>query len=222
MEEMDRKIESRVFDRRTLLGLNKLMGKGVFDRLESTISMGKEAVVFSALQGGVVNVAVKIYMVETSPFLNKTQYLFGDPRFNKVKHTKWNIICAFARKEFKNLHLAREAGVSVPRPVFVLNNIVVMEFLGEGNVPFPKMAGVRNEVGKEMVEGVLEDVKRMDEKGLVHADLSPYNILVDLKNQKYWIIDFAQGVVKGHPNYAQFLERDVRNINAFLKKITSH
>ncbi len=52
--------------------------------------------------------------------------------------------------------------------------------------------------------------------GLVHADLSEYNILV--KGKKPYLIDFGQAVVLKHPNASAFLERDIKNILQYFKK----
>ncbi len=208
------KIEQDVFDKRTALTLAKLMDKGIIKNLDYPVSEGKEAVVFKARNAQDCDIAVKIYKVETSPFMKKMLYLEGDPRFKLKKKTPWSIVTTFAKKEFKNLMIAKKAGIAVPCPIFALNNIVVMEFLGENGIPYPKLKDVK-EIKKEWLEELLLSIKKMYSVGLVHADLSPYNIVV---GNKPYILDFAQGVIKYHPHFEFFLKRDVENVLSFFDK----
>ena len=208
------KIEQDVFDKRTALTLAKLMDKGIIKNLNYPVSEGKEAVVFKATNAQDCDIAVKIYKVETSPFMKKMLYLEGDPRFKLRKKTPWSIVSTFAKKEFKNLMIAKRANVACPCPIFALNNIVVMEFLGKNGIPYPKLKDVK-EIKKEWLNELLLSIKKMYSIGLVHADFSPYNIVV---GPKPFILDFAQGVVKYHPHFDEFLKRDVKNILSFFNK----
>ena len=54
--------------------------------------------------------------------------------------------------------------------------------------------------------------------GIVHADLSPYNILM-YKNKPY-IIDVGQGVLLEHPKAYEFLKRDIHNIVHYFRKFS--
>jgi len=204
-------IEDLVFDRRTLLTLGKIMNKGLFHQIDHLISMGKEANVYRA-SSDEGYVAVKIYKVETAPFQRRLPYLLGDPRFGKVKRSPWELVKLFAAKEFKNLERAKEAGVPAPEPLYQLNNVVVMSFLGRRGEPFPRLH-------EHYAEGaplkLLSYIERMASHGLVHADLSEYNVLV---GDRLYAIDFGQGVVEGHPQWKAFLERDIRNALRIARK----
>ena len=208
------KIESEVFDRETLMSISKMFQKGILECIDYPISTGKEANVFRATTPSGAFAAVKIYKVETALFLKKSDYLAGDPRFENIKHNDRQIVFAFARKEFKNLQICERAGVHAPRPYYVDRNIVVMEFLGEGGLPYPQMSllGPRSE--KDLVS-ILADIKKMYKAGLVHADVSEFNILLA---EAPHLIDFGQGVVLSHPKAQDFLERDVRNIIRYFEK----
>jgi len=53
---------------------------------------------------------------------------------------------------------------------------------------------------------------------IVHADFSPFNILINPETQKITIIDFGQAVTEKHPNAKNFLKRDIISITDFLNK----
>lgn len=202
------KIESEVFDRATLLALAKIMQKGVIERVEYPISTGKEANVFLATAKEGKSVAVKIYKIETTHFVRKKEYLEGDPRFKKFKGKERDLVFAFAQKEFKNLQICERAGVHAPKPLFFQKNIVVMEFLGREGRAFPTLIEAGPAAGD--LESILLDVKKAYLAGLVHADLSEYNILVH--EGAPYLIDWGQGVMLGHKKAQEYLERDVGNI----------
>lgn len=202
------KIESEVFDKPTLLSLMRIMQKGVISRMEYPISTGKEANVFLASTPSGQSVAVKIYKVETTHFLRRKEYLEGDPRYKKFRGRERDLVFAFAQKEFKNLEVCERAGVHAPRPIFLEKNIIVMEFLGRGGRPYPMMSDAGPAEGD--LESILEDVRKSYRAGLVHADLSEYNIMV-WEGPPY-IIDWGQAVALGHKKAEQYLERDVRNM----------
>ncbi len=210
----ERKLESEVFDRNTLRVLAKMIKKGILGTVDFPISTGKEANVFRATTPDGTFLAVKIYKMETAPFFRKIEYLEGDPRFGRLKKGDRNIVLAFARKEFKNLKLCEEAGVNAPRAVYMDKNVLVMGFIGEDGLPYAPMSliGCADE---KMLDLILKDMKKMYAAGLVHADISEYNVLM---SNPPTIIDFGQGVILAHPKSKEFLERDVRNILAYFEK----
>jgi RIO kinase 1 len=200
------KIESEVFDRHALLDLSKLIKKGILQTVDYPVSTGKEANVFRATTPDGGYAAVKIYKIETAPFFRKEEYLEADPRFSRIKSTEKDVVKAFARKEFKNLEICSKAGVHAPKPYYLLNRVIVMEFLGEGELPYPTMSMVGPLHGEEDLDSILEDVRKMYRAGLVHADLSEYNVMI---GPTPYLIDFGQGVITRHPSAERFLERDV-------------
>jgi RIO kinase 1 len=208
------KIEDLVFDRRTLLTLGKLMEEGAFTNIDYLVSLGKEANVYRA-RAKADYVAIKIYRNETSRFIRKMDYLQGDPRFKKAKMTGYNIIRLFAQKEYKNLIIAEKQGVDAPRPISQKDNVVVMTFIGKDGLPFGKMADVRSEVIEEDFNVIIRSIKALWKGGIVHSDLSEYNILL---GDKPYIIDMSEGVSIRHPKAKEFLMRDLVNVSAFFKK----
>jgi len=209
------KTESEVFDREALLDLSKLLKKGIIQSVDYPVSTGKEANVFRASTEGGIYVAIKIYKNETAPFFRKMDYLEGDPRFERIKHNDRDIVRAFARKEFKNLELCHKAGIHSPKPYYLINRVLVMSFLGEGDLPYPTMNMVGPLHGESDLDSILADIKKMYKAGLVHADMSEYNIMM---GDVPYLIDFGQGVVLRHPHAERFLERDVAIILKFFSR----
>ncbi len=208
------KVESEVFDRKTLLILARIIKKGIIETVDYPVSTGKEANVFRATTHSGGFVAVKIYRITTTSFHKRMEYLEGDPRFEKIKKNKREVTKAFARKEFKNLEICASAGVHAARPIYIEGNVVVMGFLGEKGIPYPTMNIVEPR-GKGDLDSILGDIKKMYRAGLVHADISEYNIML---GDAPCLIDFGQGVVTRHPNAEKFLERDVKNILKYFSK----
>ena len=209
-----RKLESYVFDKRTLLLLSRLINKGILQSVDYPVSTGKEANVFRASTPDGGYLAVKIYKITTAGFTKKMSYLEGDPRFKSIRHNEREVVKLFARKEFKNLQICERAKVHAPKPIYITEDIVVMEFLGEKGLPYATMdmIGPRNE---KDLDSILKDMKKMYKAGLVHADMSEYNIML---GKVPYLIDFGQGVVLEHPNAEKFLERDVFNILHYFAK----
>jgi len=221
----DRKIYAEVLDLRTLKTLYKLSSRGYIKALGGVISTGKEANVFYAdgfYNGRDIPLAVKIYRIETREFYRMDEYLFGDKRFDIRRVSKKDLIFLWVEKEFRNLIKANEAKVYAPAPVHYLNNVILMEFIGDDETPAPSLI----EIGRGIVEltdiyefflEVINNIKKLYIGAeLVHSDLSEYNILYH--NDKPYFIDFGQAVLIDHPKANIYLERDLKNILRYFSK----
>ncbi len=212
----------KVFDEETLNTIHKIATAGLIDSLEYTISTGKEAYVFLALDKAGNFRAVKTYKTLTSKFHNMQKYIEGDKRFKNVPREKKEIVREWTKKEFKNLEKLSNANASVPFPIGYKNNVLVMEFIGEKG----KASKTLKEVGVKNLQQAYEEITEFIAKsfylsGLIHADLSEYNILVKKEQgkEKLVVIDVGQAVLKSHPKAEEFLKRDLQNIsNYFTKK----
>ncbi|MEM0232100.1 MAG: RIO1 family regulatory kinase/ATPase, partial [Candidatus Methanomethyliaceae archaeon] len=139
----------------------------------------------------------------------------GDPRVKVGKNYR-KIIYTWAQKEFKNLTEAYSVGVSVPKPIFVHENILVMEFIGINGIPAPLLKDWPI-LNKEILNEILNEIKKLYKNArLIHADLSEYNIMIN--EGKPYIIDFGQAVPIEHPMSYEFLTRDINNILRFFRK----
>lgn len=208
----DKKISQRVFDRSTLLTLYELARKGKIGELGGIISTGKEANIFYGVRDK-KEIAIKIYCIETSDFRKVEKYIRGDPRF-KVGRNRRQIVYQLAHKEFKNLSMVYQK-ISAPEPIAVLNNVIVLEFIGKNRIPAPKLKDAPCEKPKKYFDAIIKDMRTMYCIGLVHGDLSEYNIL---NHGKPVFIDFSMGVVLEHPLSLELLKRDIRNIVKYFNK----
>jgi RIO kinase 1 len=209
------KVEASVFDDATFAALYKLVQDGYIDAFGGPISTGKEANVYTALAGE-ETVAVKVYRINASDFREMGEYLQGDPRFESLGGDKKSIVIAWVRKEFANLRRARQAGVRVPDPVAVERNVLVMEYLGSEQGRGKRLGEVHIENPDTAYEVVREYLRRLHDAGLVHGDLSEYNIIVH--DSQLYVIDLGQAVTVHHPNSDDFLERDCRNVANFFHR----
>ena len=217
------KIDSGIFDDQTMVYLSKFFNKGVMSRLGFIIARGKEAEVYVAeardaeVAKGAKYVIMKFYRVETSSFLNMTDYIIGDPRFSKVSKSKHAIINTWCKKEYGNLEIARLAGANAPKPYMFNGTILAMEFIGsDEGVPAPHLKDAVLEDPEHVMNSIIGQIRRLYLRELVHADLSEYNVL--MKGSTPYMIDFGQAVVLRHPNAMRFLRRDVENIVRYFSK----
>jgi len=209
------KVEASVFDDATLGALYKLVQDGYIDAFGGPISTGKEANVYTALAPD-GEVAVKVYRINASDFRQMRDYLDGDPRFEGIGSDKKKVVVAWTKKEFANLSRARAAGVRVPEPLAVERNVLVMEYLGGEDDRAKRLNEVHVENPETAYEVVREYTRRLYRAGLVHGDLSEYNIVVH--DGELCLLDLGQAVTVHHPNAREFLERDCHNVAAFFRR----
>jgi len=207
------KVEASVFDDATLGALYKLVQDGYIDAFGGPISTGKEANVYTALAPD-GEVAVKVYRINASDFRQMREYLDGDPRFEGIGSDKKKVVVAWTKKEFANLKRAQRAGVRVPDPIAIERNVLVMEYLGGEDGRAKRLNEVDIENPRTAYEVVREYMRRLYRAGLVHGDLSEYNVIVH--EGELCVLDLGQAVTVHHPNSREFLERDCYNVAAFF------
>jgi len=210
------KVYNNVFDESTLRVLFKLSAQGHFEELKSPISIGKESNVFSAINANNDTVAVKIYRTAAN-FKKMYKYMLSDPRFIRLKGTKFNVIYAWARKEYRNLLRARAAKVKVPMPIAVYKNVLIMQFVGDKEAA-KRIVNNPPADPKLFYEMLIKDVCQLyRDARLVHADLSEFNILN--WNGRPVIIDLSHAMTLEYPGVERLLKRDIRTVcNYFNRK----
>ena len=213
----DKETLEEVFDGRTLTTVMHLLNRRRLRELQGAVKSGKESRIYRGIDMKGGDVAVKIYLTSSAIFRQgRLKYIRGDPRFKDIPHDTRSLIDQWASKEFKNLQLAKEAGLAVPTPIYVEKNVLLMEFIGKNGVPAPYLREVPLQAASSWYDKIVEMVKDLYDKAkLVHGDLSEYNILVP--DGYPMLIDFAQAVTIEHPEAREFLRRDIDNLNNYFK-----
>lgn len=191
------------------------------------VKSGKEATVFVvSFQGKPL--ALKVYIdPEVRAFKNNQTYLegkyFRSPSERKAvlkqnKVGKRMLHKSWIRREFFLLQKLHQMGANVPKVYEWSSESILMDFIGDEYVA-PRLIDTEltPEQARESFEAVLKDVELMLECGIVHSDLSAYNIL--WWKDKPWIIDLPQAVdIRQNPNKEDLLKRDLNNIINYFNK----
>jgi len=164
---------------------------------------------------------VKIYKTTKVEFRDREKYIEGEWRFRYyevVKNNPRKMIKIWAEKELRNLKRLKTHGILCPEPILLRKHILVMEFIGVNGYPSPQLeqANLTVEGLTNMYWKCVAIMRKMYQNaGLVHADLSPYNLLVYGDN--LYVIDLAQGVTTDHAHASEFLRRDCFNMTKFFR-----
>ncbi len=197
------------------------------------LKTGKEADVF-LLRRGVPGtdtsclLAAKRYRsAEHRQFHRDSEYLDGrrvrESRVNRAMAArsavgKAMIAEQWAGAEFAALCQLHSAGVPVPYPVQIIGTEILLEFIGDDDgTAAPRLAELRP-AGTELVDlwdQLTRALRTLARHGLVHGDLSAYNLLVH--DGRLVMIDLPQVLnVIAHPRGAEFLERNVANVTSWF------
>jgi RIO kinase 1 len=208
-----------VFDRSTLMNIYHFLNEGTIDQIHGAVGAGKESKLYWGKDKDGNELAIKIFLMVSADFKKgMIPYIEGDRRFAKVKKDTRSLVFAWAQKEFTNLKQAYSAGVNVPKPIAVRQNVLVMEFIGENGVSAPLLRETYIKNPQQIYQRLLVNLKKLYHKaGLVHADLSEYNVMI-WKNKPV-LFDVSQAVLREHPMADQFLRRDLNNINYYFKRL---
>jgi RIO kinase 2 len=195
-----------VFGGYDTLALSTLTRNGTISALGSRIGEGKESVVYEAL--GLGPVAIKFHRVG--------QRSFSSARLNRdympeAGHCPWLIASRLsAEREYQALTILHPK-VSVPLPIGQNRHTVVMALING-----PNLNHCRLEEPEEVLDEILTYAGITYREGIIHADLSEYNILME--EGRCVIIDWPQWVATSHVNAQSILERDIDNILTFFKR----
>ena len=209
------KVVNEVLDKITILQLHDLINSKIISYVNGVVKAGKESVVFWAKDFDDNDLALKIYLVTTSNFKRRSQYVMGDPRFTNVKKGTKNIVYLWARKEFQNISKCYDCGISVVKPRHVSKNILIMDFEGIDGKPEPTL--LESEIDENDYRQSISLITDLYQKAkLVHGDFSEYNIFKTKNGLK--VFDLGSAVDTTHPNTMDFLKRDINNITNFFVK----
>ena len=212
---------------KTPAALQPLIDDGVIDEVIRSLKSGKEATVYLVRSGAQTRCA-KVYRdMRQRSFQNRARYQEGRKVRGSRQARAMNKSTRFGRKEqeaaWKNaevdaLYKLVEAGVRVPKPYGYFNDTLLMELVTDaaGN-PAPRLGEVdlSPETAREYHRFLIQQVVRMLSIGLIHGDLSEFNVLVGSEGPV--IIDLPQAVnAAGNNGACAMLERDVNNLRGTL------
>jgi RIO kinase 2 len=193
------------------LAINALVKANVLEAFGKSLGVGKEADVYDALTPEGERIAVKFHRLGRISFRQTIR-----KRSYTTKHSaSWLFQSRLAaEKEFEALQLLFPCKVAVPKPISQNRHVVAMGMIEGAELANWK----RLSNPKKILKEILRNVRRAYLKtGIIHADLSEYNII--LKTDKHiLIIDWPQYVTRGHPNAQDLLERDIQNILQYFKR----
>ena len=208
-------------------GLQALIDDGVIDRVLRPLKSGKEASVYVVHAGGEVRCA-KVYkdMAQRS-FQQRTLYQEGRKVRGSREARAMGKATRYGRKQqevaWKNaevdaLYQLRDAGVRVPEPFGYVHGVLVMELVADAaghSAPRLGEVDLSPEQARDFHRFLVREVVKMLCAGLIHGDLSEYNVLVGEEGPV--IIDFPQVVnAAGNNASRRLLLRDVNALTARL------
>lgn len=216
-ERHQRKLLDEFFDHPTLLTISRMVTQGQFEQVDYPVSTGKEGGVFRASAPDGYR-AVKVRRIGNAIFRRLPPYLIEELLRDASARSAGRVVFAWTRREHTVLRRLRAAGVRVPEPFGYLRNVLVMEFVGTDGLPAPPLTEASLDAPLAVYEELVVEVRRMlQEGGLVHGDLSPYNVLFHEGHPV--LIDVAQAIDARHPAAAGLLERDIANFARFFERL---
>jgi RIO kinase 1 len=211
---------------KTPAGLEELIEEGVVDSVVRPLKSGKEASVYLVLKGGQLRCAKVYKQANKRGFHKLAEYQEGrkargsrDARAmsKRSRHGRAEQEEAWKNAEVDALYRLADAGVRVPRPFGYFSGVLIMEVIQDGDGdPAPRLNDVQAtpEQAREWHAFLMRQIVLMLCAGLIHGDLSEYNVLLDGAGPV--IIDLPQAVdAAGNNNAFAMLQRDVGNITAY-------
>ena len=193
------------------LALDALVKRGVVKALGKPLGVGKEADVYDALTPSGERVAVKFHRLGRISFrgVRRVRHYLA-----WRGHSPWLYRSRIAaEREYRALCLLHPKGVSVPKPYGQNRHVVVMGYIG--GALLAEIIELPNT--KKVLRKILDNVRKAFlDAGVIHADLSEFNIVVD--GESVLIIDWPQFVTSTHPSADSLLRRDVRNVVNYFKR----
>jgi RIO kinase 2 len=195
-----------------ILALHSLVASDVIEKFGKPLGVGKESDVYDALTPDGTQVAVKIHRLGRTSFrdVKRKRGYTAHYTYTPDWHKRSTIA---AKKEHKALKLLEPHDIAAPKPIARNRHILVMsmiegaELYCSSEIPNPKA----------VLREILDNVRLAYQKaGIIHADLSPYNIILQ-PDMHILIIDWPQYIGTDHPNADNLLKRDLKNVLTFFK-----
>ncbi|OAI07935.1 PA4780 family RIO1-like protein kinase [Methylomonas methanica] len=207
--------------------LEPLIDSGLVDEVIGSLKSGKEAAVYVVRCGAEICCA-KVYKdADQRSFKQSVLYQEGRKVRNSRRARAMEKGSSYGRKEQESawqnaevtaLYRLADAGVRVPKPYNFIDGVLLMELVADADGhPAPRLNDLEMpaELARQYHAFLIGQIVRMLCDGLVHGDLSEYNVLVGSDGPV--IIDLPQAVdAAGNNNARAMLERDVANMAAYF------
>ena len=207
--------------------LAAMVEEGLVDEVVGQLMSGKEATVYIVRCGDAIRCA-KVYKdAKQRSFRNNASYQEGRKVKNSRQARAMEKGSRYGRQmqeevwqsaEVDALYRLAAAGVRVPQPHLCFEGVLLMDLVVDGDGdPAPRLNDVQlsEELAIEFHATLINQVVRMLCAGVIHGDLSEYNILVGADGPV--IIDLPQAIdAAGNSNAAELLERDVNNLRSYF------
>ncbi|HSP59053.1 MAG TPA: PA4780 family RIO1-like protein kinase [Halomonas sp.] len=207
--------------------LQPLVDDGLIDEVESQLMSGKEAQVYVVRSGGERRCAKVFKEAKQRSFKQAVQYQEGRKERNsrrsramakKTRYGQKEQEQAWLNSEVDALYRLAAADVRVPKPYGFVDGVLLMEIIMDAEgLTAPRLDDVTltAEQARTYYDKVIGDVVRMLCAGLIHGDLSEFNVL--LAEEGPVIIDLPQAVdAAGNNSAERMFERDVDNMRRYF------
>jgi len=200
-----------------VLAIRALSKKGIIEAISTAqIGVGKDADVYIGVTPSGEKVAVKFNRIGGRTASRRAGY--HSHVFQDKHHTSWLYVSRLiAKKEYEALTLLSPIA-SVPRPIAWNRHVVVMEFIKGTELADLRDTDLTKEEAEEILSRVLDEYLKIVRFGIVHSDLSEFNVVLT-DDGDVLIIDWAQYVTTDKPESYELLKRDLTVLlNAFRRK----
>lgn len=207
--------------------LQPLIDDGLVDEVLTQLMSGKEAQVYVVRCGAAIRCAKVYKEANQRSFRQAVQYQEGRKVKNsrraramgkRTRYGQKESEAAWLNAEVDALYRLAAAGVRVPTPFGFVDGVLLMELVtgADGNAaPRLNDLALTSAQALEYHARIIAEIVRMLCAGLVHGDLSPFNVLVDTQGPV--IIDLPQAVnAAGNNSAGMMLERDVDNMALYF------
>ena len=204
-----------------------MVEEGLVDEVVGQLMSGKEATVYIVRCGDAIRCAKVYKEANQRSFRNNATYQEGRKVKNSRQARAMEKGSRYGRKmqeevwqsaEVDALYRLSAAGVRVPQPHLCFEGVLLMDLVVDGDGhPAPRLNDVELSEAQaiEFHAMLINQVVRMLCAGVIHGDLSEYNILVGADGPV--IIDLPQAIdAAGNSNAAEMLERDVANLRSYF------
>lgn len=125
----------------------------------------------------------------------------------------------WTKREYYLLKKLHRQGAIVPSVLGFTDNAILMQYLGNEQIAAPRLIDIKldDSIKQAVLAKIEESIQLFLDNGIVHADLSAYNIL--WWSDQPWVIDFPQAIdIRHNPNWEEMYERDLSNVRSYFSK----